>query len=578
VSAREISLHNFPEDSASLKAMLCSVIAERDRERQRAEEQHQRAEEKSALVEQLQQRADELYLEKLRLQQELARYRKWTYGPRADRLSESELLQALLEFGEELAQKPVHADDVTAAKSEPEYELRRVKRRAGRRNLANFENLPTTTHVHELSVEERACPCCGEERKEIGAEKSWQVDYIPGHFERIEQVRKKYACAKCEASAANPQIEAAAKPETAIEKGLAGPGLLAFIVTSKFSEYLPLYRLENLFARQGFEISRATQAIWCGDVADLVEPLYERMANRVRQSHVVATDDTTFPMQSVGKTQPARMWVYIGDENNPYNVFDFTLNRGREGPKQFLKDYTEVLLADAYGGYNGVVAGNAITRAGCWAHARRKFVDAESTAPEIAREAVRLIDALFAVERQAKEVSVEERLRLRQAQSAPVLTELREKLLGWKEQLLPKHPLAEAVNYVLGQWEELNVFCSDGAVPIDNNVSEREMKRVVLHRKNSLFVGNPRGGRTAAILASLASTCRRHEVDPQLYFTQLLMNLPPLLRELPHTQLREPQCELDAWLPDQWKQTHAARTAVLLKQTPPTSAKPASLT
>src|SRR6266404_3974045 len=179
------------------------------------------------------------------------------------------------------------------------------------------------------------------------------------------------------------------------KKALRGPGLLAYIVTSKFADYLPLYRLEDIFERQGFAISRATQSVWCGDVADVVEPLYRRMAERVRQSHVVATDDTVFPMLGPGQTQSTRMWVYVGDEANPYNVFDFTMNRGREGPKEFLKDYTEVLLADAYGGYNGVVAGNAITRAGCWAHARRKFVEAEKTAPEIAREAVDLIGRVF---------------------------------------------------------------------------------------------------------------------------------------------------------------------------------------
>jgi len=177
----------------------------------------------------------------------------------------------------------------------------------------------------------------------------------------------------------------------------------------------------DIFERQGFAISRATQSVWCGDVADLVEPLYRRMAERVRQSHLVATDDTIFPMLGPGQTQSARMWVYVGDEANPYNVFDFTMNRGREGPKEFLKDYTEVLLADAYGGYNGVVAGNAITRAGCWSHARRKFVEAEKAAPEIAREAVDLIGQLFAVEKQAKDVSVAERLALRQTQSVPVL-------------------------------------------------------------------------------------------------------------------------------------------------------------
>jgi transposase len=378
------------------------------------------------------------------------------------------------------------------------------------------------------------------------------MEYIPGHFERMQHIRKKYACPGCEKAGENPQMAVAAKPESAIEKGMAGPGLLAYIVTSKFSDYLPLYRLEDIFERQGFEISRATQSIWCGDVADLVEPLYELMAERVRQSHVVATDETIMPMLSVGKTKSARMWVYVGDEANAYNVFDFTLNRGRDGPKYFLRDYRQVLLADGYGGYDGVVAGNQMTRAGCWAHARRKLIDAEKVAPEIAREAVELIGTLFRVEKQAKDFSVEQRLALRQEQSAPVLAKLREKFLEWKEQLLPKHPMVEAINYALNQWTELNVFCSDGTVPIDNNVSEREMKRVVLNRKNSLFVGNPRGGRTAAILASITSTCRRHKVDPQLYLTQLLMNLP-----------QAKMSELSDWLPDQWKIRHRARIANL---------------
>jgi Transposase IS66 family len=233
------------------------------------------------------------------------------------------------------------------------------------------------------------------------------------------------------------------------------PGLLAFIVTSKFADYLPLYRLEDIFERQGFEISRATQSVWCGDVAEVVEPLYQRMA-------------------------------------------------------------------------------------------------------DIAREAVALMDALFALERQAQDVSVAERLPVRQEKSVPLLAELHRKLLIWKEQLLPKHPMADAVNYTLSQWGALTVFTTDGAVPIDNNVSEREMKRIVLNRKNSLFVGNPRGGRTAAILASLTSSCRRHDMDPHLYFMQLLVNLPSW-----------PARDLDAWLPDRWKQAHIARCAALGIPAPP---------
>jgi transposase len=524
----------LPDDSQALKAMLRTLIEERDQEKRRADQETRRS--------------DELRVEMLRLQLELERYKKWYYGPRADRLqSPADLAQLLLNFAGEMDRKPINQDDVPS-RSEPAEELRRVKRRKGRRNLANFENLPVTTCVHELNAAERACPCCGIERKQIGTDESWQVEYLPGHFERIHHLRKKYACTRCESNGNNPQMETAAKPEMAIDKGMAGPGLLAYIVTSKFSDYLPLYRLEGIFQRQGFEISRATQSVWCGDIADLAEPLYELMAERVRASHVVATDDTIMPMLSKVKTTNARMWVYVGDDDYPYNVFDFTLNRGRDGPKYFLKDYRQVLLADAYGGYNGVVAGNEITRAGCWAHMKRKVIEAEKAAPEIAREAVERVRALYAVERQSKDASVAERLELRQQQSAPMLAQLREQLLSWKEQLLPKHPMAEAVNYALGQWTELNVFCSDGAVSIDNNVSEREMKRVVLNRKNSLFVGNPRGGRTAAILASLTSTCRRHDIDPQLYLTQLLTNL-SLVRK----------SELPNWLPDQWKRLQAAR-------------------
>lgn len=513
------ALSNLPDDTDALKAMVTTLRRERD----------------------------DLHIKNLRLQVELDSYKKRYYGPRADQLqSAGDLAQLLLGFAQELDRKPINPDDVRPH-SEPQEELRRVKRRKGRRNLANFENLPVTTHVHELSAAERACPCCGIERKEIGTDESWQVEYLPGHFERIHHLRKKYACSSCESNGHNPQMETAAKPEMAIDKGMAGPGLLAYIATSKFSDYVPLYRLEDIFERQGFEISRATQSVWCGDMGDLFEPLWELMAERVRASHVVATDDTIMPMLSKGKTTNARMWVYVGDDNYPYNIFDFTLNRGRDGPKYFLKDYRQVLLADAYGGYNGVVAGNEITRAGCWAHMKRKVIDAEKAAPEIAREAVERVRALYAVERQSKDVSAEERLTMRRQQSAPLLVQLRERLLTWKEQLLPKHPMAEAVSYALSQWTELNVFCSDGAVSIDNNVSEREMKRVVLNRKNSLFVGNPRGGRTAAILASLTSTCRRHDIDPQLYLTQLLTNLS-----------RVRKSELPDWLPDQWKRLQKA--------------------
>src|SRR5256886_2750670 len=243
---------NLPEDSASLKAMLRSLLAERDREKQRADEQRKRA--------------DDLHIQNLRLQLELARYKKWYYGPRADRLnSTSELAQVLLDFGQELEQRPIHPEDVPAA-SEPEYELRRVKRRKGRRSLANFENLPVTTQVYELSAEERTCPGCGVVRQESGAEESWQIEYIPGHFERIHHVRKKYACVKCERIGEAPQMVVAARPESPIDKGMAGPGLLGYIVACKFADYLPcigwkLFLLGRVLRFRG-PLRRCGAAMW----------------------------------------------------------------------------------------------------------------------------------------------------------------------------------------------------------------------------------------------------------------------------------------------------------------------------
>jgi transposase len=392
----------------------------------------------------------------------------------------------LLEFGRELESRPVNSDDLPPDEPLPEVgTVRRVRR--GRRNLAKLENLPVIRKEHDLPEDQKPCPCCGEMRQRIGSETSWQVEFIPGHFERLEHVRFKYACKKCGRSAENPQIMLADKPAQPIDKGMAGPGLLAYVVTSKYADFLPLYRLESIFQRNGLEISRATQSVWCGDVAEIVKPLFDLMASRVLASHVICTDDTVMPMLWPGKTKQARMWVCIGDEHNPYNLFYFTLGRGRDGPATFLKGYKQTLVADAYGGYDGVVVGNDITRAGCMAHARRKFVDAEKTHPQIAVEAVGWIKRLYAIKERAKTLDVPTRLALRQQESTPILSSLKDRLFAWRDQLLPKHPMAEAVNYTLNQWDELNVFTTDGAVPIDNNSSEREMKRLVLNRNYAEF-------------------------------------------------------------------------------------------
>lgn len=231
----------------------------------------------------------------------------------------------LLGFAEAPDRKPANPNDVSPHKV-PDEELRRVKRRKGRRHLANFENLLATTHVYELSAGRSARRGAGRSSIFRGASSASIM------CARSMPARLARATVKTRSSKPRPSRRRLST------KGW--PGLLAYIATSRFGDYLPLYRLEDIFARQGFEISRATQSVWWGDVADLVEPLYELMADEVRASHVVATDDTIMPMQSKEKCANARMWVYVGDQAHPYSVFDFTLNRGRDGPKYFLKDTT----------------------------------------------------------------------------------------------------------------------------------------------------------------------------------------------------------------------------------------------
>ncbi len=434
--------------------------------------------------------------------------------------------------------------------------LSRRLRPRGRRDLSQLEHLPLIEQTYELTDELCKCPTCQATREKIGQAVSYTIEYLPGSFVRVRHIQHKYACRTCEQDGHNPHIELAEKTKgSPLDKGLPGPGLLAYVVTAKFADYLPLHRLQHIFGRQGFELDRSTLCLWLHDVARLVRPVYDRMVQGVKQSDVLATDDTVLPLLQPGKTKQARMWIYQGDADHPYNVFAFTESRKRDGPAAFLQDFRGTLLADAYGGYDGIVLAQDLPRAGCWAHARRKFVESEKAAPPVARAILTLINRLFALEQRLRDLDAHERLRRRQAEAVPLLDTLHALLLEQKAKLLPKHPLAEALGYTLNQWRELTLFTTDPAVPLHNNLAEQQMKRIALLRKNALFAGSPRGGETAAILSSLTSTCRRHDINPQTYLTQLLANLPDT-----------PVSRVEDWLPDRWKKTSA---------TPPASSSPA---
>jgi transposase len=534
---------SLPDDIDELKRLLVA------RDQIIAEHQH--------TIATLTQQRDTFYLEKLRLEVRLAKALKQAYGPRADRLSDPG--QLLLDFGGWLdaqvmdaADLPVEEDDAPSRQRNPSRRLRT----RGRRDIGQLDHLPLIEQVYELTDELCKCPTCQAMREQIGTAVSYTIEYLPGSFVRVRHIQHKYACRHCEQNGDNPNIALAEKTKgSPIDKGLPGPGLLAYVVTAKFSDYLPLHRLQHIFARQGFELDRSTLCLWLVDVARLVRPLYDRLVQRVLESHVLATDDTVMPLQQPGKAQPARMWIYQGDETHPYNVFAFTESRQRDGPAAFLKDFRGTLLADAYGGYDGIVLNQELPRAGCWAHARRKFVDHEKAAPPVARAILRRINRLFDLEKRLQSLDADARLRCRQTEAVPLLESLHTLLVEQKAKLLPKHPLAEAIGYALNQWRELTLFTSDPAVPIHNNLAEQQMKRIALLRKNALFAGSPRGSETAAILSSLTSTCRRHEINPQAYLTQLLASLPDT-----------PISRVDDWLPDHWKETSV---------TPPVPASPA---
>ena len=528
----ESSAAQLPDDPAALKALLL---------------QHQ-------------QRIAELELDNLLLNHRLAVALKQCYGPRADKVPGG-VGQMLLEFAASLEARPVVAEDLPP-KTDPAKVTRRVgTAKGGRRNLAEREDLPVLEHVHKLPQDQHACPGCQQPRVKIGEEVTWQLGFRPAFFFRHKHVRIKYACRACDTNGYNPQIVLAEKPSQPIEKSLAAPELLAHVAVAKFADFTPLYRLEGIFARVDVQIDRATMCLWMRDIAELVLPLYRLMCQRVRESHVIATDDTILPMQAPEKNIPARIWIYRGDDEHPDNVFEFTLNRSRNGPAQFLTGYNQVLLADAYGGYEGICLEGGMTRAGCWSHGRRKVIDSRALMPTIGDAALELIGRLFAIERQAdqQKLSADDRLTLRKEHSSPVIEELREKLAIWKSQLLPKHPMAQALSYIQNQWAPLTVFLQDPSVPIHNNLAEQQMKRIALARKNFLMVGNERGGQTAAILSSLTSTCQRHQINPELYLTQLLANLPDT-----------PTSQLNQWLPDQWKIRHAAEAAENVQRDTPT--------
>lgn len=534
------------------------------------------------------------------------------YGPRGERFDPS---QTLL-FAD--ANTDPEATQPAPEPAEEEKSKRKCKPH-GRRQMP--DDLPHEPRHHELTQAERVCPCCGRVRLDIGVEQSDQLEYRPATLFVIEHLIHKYACSHCckapppaigplpqpglesepaspltapamtpepasrlAAPAATPEtidpppqppstpcrlvdpaqvVIAATKPAMPIAKGLPGPGLLAHVIVSKFVDHLPLYRLERIYERQGLFLARSTLCDWMAACADLLRPLYDRLVAAVLQSRVIHTDDTIVKMQEL-KThllRNARLWTYLGDEAHPYNVFDFTQTRKRDGPQRFLANYQGYLQADAFSGYDCLYLpdpGTTMARiieVACHAHARRKFFEARDKDALRSAQALAYFGQLYEIERQAtaKGFDAAIRLQMRQDLAVPILDKFHTWLEEQRAVVWPKNPLAEAINYALHNWTALVRYTEAAFLAIDNNVAEREMKRIAIGRKNWLFVGSPKGGKTAAILVSITSTCHRLGVEPWAYLNDVLARLP----STPESQLAE-------LMPDRWqaaRQTAAATAA-----------------
>jgi transposase len=514
----------LPDDPILLKRLIIqrdSIIAQRDS----AIAQH---------VESIQLLSQDNQL----LRHRLSALLRSSYGPRAERFDPRQLLL----FG--LLVPRIESGGVESPASAPKRKSPN-RSKHGRQKLPG--HLPRLPIEHDLDESEKACPCCGEQRQRIGQEKSEQLEHLPSNFVVLEHIRHKYACphchsGRCQQCDGNAHVDLADKPAQPIEKGMAGPGLLAHVVTSKLADHLPLYRIEQIFARQHVAISRSTLCGWIAAAAVVVHSLYQLMCDRVRQSIVLHTDDTIVPIQNDGHCRQGRLWTYVGDELHPYIVYDYTPTRSGQGPLAWLGTWKGFLQADAYAGYDKLYARGDVIEVACWAHVRRKFFDAQESDAARSLWMLEMIRRLYAVEESVKDKSPPERLSARQSQSAPILEQIRVWLIAQQTQVLPRSPIAQAIGYALNQWPALIVYTSDARLSIDNNISERALRRVAVGRKNWLFAGHDESAQGQAVLWSLIASAQRHGIDVQLYLRSVLAHLPGLPAE-----------ELPNYLPDVWK-------------------------
>ena len=538
----------FPDDVEALKALLNAAL-------QRADEAEARAGEAEAQAANAVARESAIEAVIAHLKLQIAKLRREQYGPSAERSRRLlEQMELQLEDLEADASEDDLAAEVAAANttSVAPFERRRPVRKPFP------EHLPRERVVIPASC---ACPACGGARlSKLGEDVTETLEVIPRSWKVIQTVREKVSCRDCQTISQPPA------PFHVVPRGWAGPSFLAMLLFEKYGQHQPLNRQAERFAREGVPLSVSTLADQVGAAAFALTPLYKRIEAHVLAAERIHGDDTTVPVMAKGKTDVARLWVYVRDDtpfagaDPPAALFHYSRDRRGEHPQAHLASWSGIFQADAYGGYGELYRdgrnSGPVLEAGCFAHARRKFfelADVEGAARKrsrgeragtvypIALEAVKRLDALFDIERTINGRPAADRLAARQDLSAPLMAELHGWLTAQRAKLSRNHDLTKACLYMLRRWEAFTRFLDDGRVCLSNNAAERALRCVPLGRKAWLFCGSDRGGQRAAILYTLIQTARLNDVDPQAWLADVLARIAD-----------HPATRLDELLPWNW--------------------------
>lgn len=448
------------------------------------------------------------------LQHQIDLLRRSAYGRKSEKVVLEQLLLAFADLKEEVGRiEEAHAQAEEAAVALVEKQMSGH----GRRRLP--KDLPRETIRVPVPEGDRNCPKCGRERETIGFATSERLEYVSAEFKVQIVEREKCACQDCEA-----EIVTADPPPQPIEKALPGPRLLAHIITGKYSDHLPLYRQEGIFARCGLKIARSTMVGWLIPAAALLKPVAEAMYRDALLSRFLNSDDTPVPVLDplLDRTREGRLWGYCGDRDHPYVCYFYSPDRGGEHPARHLEGFASFLVVDAYTGYDALFRTGRIVEILCWAHVRRKFYDSRTTDAVSANTALAWIRKLYDVEDLARDKGDDERRDLRQRLAVPLLEGFKKWLDDAALKILPASPIGQAISYALKNWPALVRYTEHGFLPIDNNAAERALRCVAVGRKNWEFAGSDEGGRRAAIFYTLVSTCKLHGVDPEAYIADVL--------------------------------------------------------